>query len=272
MSSSSRRWRPIGIIPANTGRICGGVGTGCCTSGSSPRIRGESPWSWPITCPLRDHPREYGENTGDFPGAVPGYGSSPRIRGESLLAASLSWPTGIIPANTGRISEAPGKSYTNWDHPREYGENAPNRLTGLPMPGSSPRIRGESVRHGLLRIPSRIIPANTGRIELCSLAGVKVTDHPREYGENLVCASIRAEGDGSSPRIRGEYRPQVAQVARPGIIPANTGRICPQHHQSRPSVDHPREYGENDIANHLTPSRCGSSPRIRGESPAGPAR
>ena len=52
---------PVGIIPANTGRI----------RWKSARSKG-----------ARDHPREYGENIGSKDDPRTGAGSSPRIRGE----------------------------------------------------------------------------------------------------------------------------------------------------------------------------------------------
>ena len=55
------------------------------------------------------------------------------------------------------------------DHPREYGENVVLVLVLLVVVGSSPRIRGESLKEHGLKICIRIIPANTGRIKaLCN--------------------------------------------------------------------------------------------------------
>ena len=71
-----------------------------------------------------------------------------------------------------------------WDHPREYGENAPLRLAPAPTVGSSPRIRGESLVADDDRGGSGIIPANTGRMESAGLLTAAYQDHPREYGEN----------------------------------------------------------------------------------------
>ena len=133
------------------------------TSGSSPRIRGESledlfgllnigiipantgrmtSPAMPSRSPT-DHPREYGENHRHTSSQLWQSGSSPRIRGEWQCHTSALHGTGIIPANTGRMVFA--KRGTLWpkDHPREYGENGFQRGRVSLRAGSSPRIRGE---------------------------------------------------------------------------------------------------------------------------------
>ena len=70
------------------------------------------------------------------------------------------------------------------DHPREYGENRPRMLTSGINPGSSPRIRGESLPATPPAPLNGIIPANTGRIVSTCLRSKIWWDHPREYGEN----------------------------------------------------------------------------------------
>ena len=117
-----------GIIPANTGRIAGRL----CTHGES-----------------RDHPREYGENSQDAVQQAMNDGSSPRIRGESLGGeAPYNW-SGIIPANTGRMTHPTPGGAPPPDHPREYGENPQSQPALITQMGSSPRIRGEFRRVAL---------------------------------------------------------------------------------------------------------------------------
>ena len=94
--------KPIGIIPANTGRI----------------IREGEQWHR-----SRDHPREYGENQWRRRRRLPWVGSSPRIRGELGAQYGLLPGVGIIPANTGRIPRQAVACARIPDHPREYGEN-----------------------------------------------------------------------------------------------------------------------------------------------------
>ena len=132
-----------------------------------------------------------------------------------------------------------------WDHPREYGENHHRPNPSPVTKGSSPRIRGELVDAVQVAGVDGIIPANTGRIRRPSqwIAGVR--DHPREYGENAIRIPLAIASRGSSPRIRGEYYHDHPKPRRPGIIPANTGRIVSGLIDKVDDRDHPREYGEN---------------------------
>ena len=137
-----------------------------------------------------------------------------------------SWVlSGIIPANTGRITNMLDTQTRFGDHPREYGENRSPNLRPNGTTGSSPRIRGESKMRPSHSSHAGIIPANTGRISRCSFRLFTSWDHPREYGENSGPEGTIPCGVGSSPRIRGECPTCVSSVAGTGIIPANTGRI-----------------------------------------------
>ena len=132
-----------------------------------------------------DHPREYGENSSLHPTNLFLNGSSPRIRGELDRWGDVADGVGIIPANTGRIINAWFRMRRIRDHPREYGENAAIRSTPVAI--------------------DRIIPANTGRMRSTLAHRRSRRDHPREYGENNTVAKLVGLGEGSSPRIRGEY-------------------------------------------------------------------
>ena len=176
--------RPSGIIPANTGRMVTSVHTSPSCSGSSPRIRGECHHYGPCNRGMGiipantgrihmyfekvysdgDHPREYGENSLRFLAGFLVSGSSPRIRGEYSPGKCACAGAGIIPANTGRITQRTTHRPQNRDHPREYGENGACTRCRPVISGSSPRIRGESYPWFAYSPVSGIIPANTGRI------------------------------------------------------------------------------------------------------------
>ena len=151
------------------------------------------------------------------------------------------------------------------DHPREYGENNGSDGFTQEREGSSPRIRGECSLNSAGKTAVGIIPANTGRLSAATISAGCVTDHPREYGENLYLLFACNGVGGSSPRIRGELDDFPASWHDVRIIPANTGRID-QHHAYGCAVwDHPREYGENGEYAGMHWGTDGSSPRIRGE-------
>ena len=153
----------------------------------------------------------------------------------------------IIPANTGKMPTTPATFVVAWDHPREYGENV-----------LADALR--ELRHG-------IIPANTGKITRLAALLIQGGDHPREYGENHASRLICLYRVGSSPRIRGKWCARHGGWGRGRIIPANTGKILRGRCCDVPCRDHPREYGENALANFATGRPAGSSPRIRGKSP-----
>ena len=140
---------------------------------------------------MRDHPREYGENSTACLNLIGSGGSSPRIRGEFFSSSQSVVFVGIIPANTGRILGKDAPTETGRDHPREYGEN----VSALGGPWNL----------------ARIIPANTGRISCRQKLGSQSRDHPREYGENEMPLSFDTGNEGSSPRIRGESCAQCLQ-------------------------------------------------------------
>ena len=93
--------QPVGIIPANTGRISTSM----------------------VSTPLsRDHPREYGENSVASTADLVMVGSSPRIRGEYVVPHGGHPHLGIIPANTGRMPPSSLKSLVVGSSPRIRGE------------------------------------------------------------------------------------------------------------------------------------------------------
>ena len=152
-------------------------------------------------------------------------GSSPRIRGKFAHISEIGHCDGIIPANTGKISEAHGKTFINWDHPREYGENIMSGSLQTAPGGSSPRIRGKWVARRLPVFSGGIIPANTGKIYPSTPCPLHPWDHPREYGENFSVLRFSPVAGGSSPRIRGKCGGFTVCNHTAGIIPANTGKI-----------------------------------------------
>ena len=153
---------------------------------------------------LRDHPREYGENTFHTCMWLSSWGPSPRIRGESAAGYDTCFRRGTIPANTGRIDGQRACGGVNRDHPREYGENRFHIDDSTAEWGPSPRIRGELLLLSKSTRSLGTIPANTGRMVLRYGMCTTSEDHPREYGENEREPLLYFPRRGPSPRIRGE--------------------------------------------------------------------
>ena len=197
------------------------------------------------TLMVGDHPREYGENYDPDDPTVTQLGSSPRIRGKWGSRKPQAEAMGIIPANTGKIAFHQRIIVLCGDHPREYGENRSVAVDVLRTLGSSPRIRGKCSWRSWCFLLIRIIPANTGKMNLDALIPIQYRDHPREYGENESGCINSHTISGSSPRIRGKLFCTCRMDSRKRIIPANTGKMRLMGLMRLWAGDHPREYGEN---------------------------
>ena len=131
----------VGIIPA-----CAGSTTGVAASAK-------------VT---RDHPRMCGEHgrLATMPCRSPG--SSPHVRGAQRLERQSCSLSGIIPACAGSTPTATRPSREPRDHPRMCGEHLPDVSLAVPLPGSSPHVRGARPCLPLVAEPCGIIPACAG--------------------------------------------------------------------------------------------------------------
>ena len=93
----------------------------------------------------RDHPRVCGEHVVVGLHMAENQGSSPRMRGTRFRRRIVVGAIGIIPAYAGNtiwLTRAPN---TARDHPRVCGEHKYGLPVRLPIPGSSPRMRGTPI-------------------------------------------------------------------------------------------------------------------------------
>ena len=198
-------------------------------------------------------------------------GSSPRVRGTGPAECRGRLPRRFIPAGAGNSGAGKLPSGRGAVHPRGCGEQATSPVAGLPVTGSSPRVRGTVVGTSRSVDFKRFIPAGAGNRSSPVPARCGGAVHPRGCGEQLVCVTSRRTSSGSSPRVRGTA-PQLAQL-QDGVrfIPAGAGNrpwsaACRRRH----SV-HPRGCGEQVSV--VVPTACtdGSSPRVRGTGQRRPA-
>ena len=109
-----------------------------------------------------DHPRMCGEHElGDF-AAFLDQGSSPHVRGALRQTQRQGQRPGIIPACAGSTPTATRPSREPRDHPRMCGEHLPDVSLAVPLPGSSPHVRGARPCLPLVAEPCGIIPACAG--------------------------------------------------------------------------------------------------------------
>ena len=157
----------------------------------------------------------------------------------------------ITPAYTGKTN-AYGSFLTDVkDHPRVYGENVLNGITGA--------------------LGSRITPAYTGKTLSSWGTPPKAQDHPRVYGENPGGLPPLTPDTGSPPRIRGKPTDGHKPFALARITPAYTGKTAYPHLCFLLWEDHPRVYGENAPTSPSSAPATGSPPRIRGKLSGCPA-
>ena len=69
--------------------------------------------------------------------------------------------------------------------------------------GSSPRMRGTLAWHASAAMATGIIPAYAGNTYRRGSTGSPSGDHPRVCGEHPIVLLVRADPEGSSPRMRG---------------------------------------------------------------------
>ena len=110
--------------------------------GIIPACAGSTPTATRPSREPRDHPRMCGEHFTTTGSPYCSSGSSPHVRGAptgDLLGVTIG---GIIPACAGSTPTATRPSREPRDHPRMCGEHLPDVSLAVPLPGSSPHVRG----------------------------------------------------------------------------------------------------------------------------------
>ena len=106
------------------------------------------------------------------------------------------------------------------------GENIGHRVGGAKKVGSPPRVRGKRCKGFRACCLIRITPACAGKTLTFSKNLLKVEDHPRVCGENLVILIPRHCEIGSPPRVRGKRELLVFTLFGVRITPACAGKTC----------------------------------------------
>ena len=131
--------------------------------------------------------------------------------------------------------------------------------------GSSPRVRGKPLLHGVAALADGLIPARAGKTSPGAAAACAGWAHPRACGENEVAGRGGEVPCGSSPRVRGKHAQEGALVVPRRLIPARAGKTSPPGCSSRHTPAHPRACGENGDCLPGCGPVGGSSPRVRGK-------
>ena len=171
----------------------------------------------------------------------------------------------IIPASAGQTTAATHAQRRNTDHPRECGANISFFTSTIIITGSSPRVRGKHMGHGIPRYCTRIIPASAGQTPARHVYEHPETDHPRECGANTPRSAWLIFRVGSSPRVRGKPYGHTFLAVELRIIPASAGQTGLAIPFFAAMADHPRECGANMWYSIAVVAFAGSSPRVRGK-------
>ncbi len=178
------KYVPCGIIPAYAGNTA---------VSSLARLS-----SW-------DHPRVCGEHQYGTVRFRHDAGSSPRMRGTLWHSRHSRHRTGIIPAYAGNTRQPCRRSAKCGDHPRVCGEHMTMATWFMPLPGSSPRMRGTHSFAWGTGVNVGIIPAYAGNTLALNPMEKDWRDHPRVCGEHVTPWRDSEAILGSSPRMRGTH-------------------------------------------------------------------
>ena len=110
----------------------------------------------------------------------------------------------IIPTRVGTRGGTVYKARWNWDHPHACGDKAYTVGILLIPTGSSPRVWGQVYYHQINVYLRRIIPTRVGTSCLYNTFFIWSKDHPHACGDKHELCALRADMDGSSPRVWGQ--------------------------------------------------------------------
>jgi hypothetical protein len=198
----------------------------------------------------------------DPPGAE--LGPPPRARGRQPRPRAARTGRGTTPASAG-TTRSPGIGCTPpTDHPRERGDDVRFYRSGGNTNGPPPRARGRlRARRPAARCRGTT-PASAGTTPSRSRRSARPGDHPRERGDDLRAASRGGHRLGPPPRARGRHG--VSDVPARGVrtTPASAGTTRCRAAPAAGTGDHPRERGDDVMADYPTILTVGPPPRARG--------
>ena len=210
------------------------------------------------------HPRACGEHQYYHWNQTGVDGSSPRLRGTYRRPVYSERRARFIPAPAGNIENGGLTGPELPVHPRACGEHTRQDESTVEITGSSPRLRGTCHAIGIDLAFRRFIPAPAGNMQRPNRTCPSPTVHPRACGEHLWVVVLFTPRPGSSPRLRGTYRPQSPAFDALRFIPAPAGNMAKAATIVSRAAVHPRACGEHSWASSNRRSIPGSSPRLRG--------
>ena len=192
------------------------------------------------------------------------WGLSPRRRGNRSVQCMTLTTCGSIPAQAGEPWPAALQAPTSRVYPRAGGGTFANRLLVQRDSGLSPRRRGNPLRPAGLVYHVGSIPAQAGEPTWRRSWRLSTRVYPRAGGGTQFVGPGGVDGDGLSPRRRGNRVVRQGAAIRDGSIPAQAGEPGVSSRSSASTRVYPRAGGGTPSEDRFGLDRLGLSPRRRG--------
>ena len=172
---------------------------------------------------------------------------------------------GITPASAGKTFFYHVAMVDVQYRPHVCGKNISDILKMVRVLGSPPRMREKLNLKRFIRLNERITPAYAGKTWRNWTYNLKVWDHPRMCGKNLLVSfllssivgsppHVREKRElarnvvilGSPPRMREKLIPWLMRPVLTRITPAYAGKTRTWSWDDKLSRDHPRVCGKNN--------------------------
>ena len=171
---------------------------------------------------------------------------------------------GSIPAGAGEPIPEEGRQMTVRVYPRGCGGTDSCARSRPLVPGLSPRVRGNRQPENPNSFIKGSIPAGAGEPDRGSPSGIRRAVYPRGCGGTINAPELGTQGQGLSPRVRGNRFPASRSWGFRGSIPAGAGEPLWVIHRDKTTRVYPRGCGGTPEG--VYPRGCGGglSPRVRG--------
>ena len=191
-------------------------------------------------------------------------GLSPRLRGNLLTPSLKAKYLGSIPAPAGEPAGPPSALTGCWVYPRACGGTTCAACSRKSWKGLSPRLRGNLLNAHHARQVRRSIPAPAGEPGVLCRFGVIGKVYPRACGGTRGRPTLVPDGEGLSPRLRGNPVGVPGDCLVRRSIPAPAGEPMASANRCSGTMVYPRACGGTVLP--LDGLECpgGLSPRLRG--------
>ena len=269
-------------------RVRGNLGVLCVSSdssGSIPACAGEPTPAPAWTSRAWVYPRVCGGTMGGLAGEERANGLSPRVRGNRMRRRQPTIRKRSIPACAGEPREIAPPLVSRAVYPRVCGGTGLPLGDDAPLPGLSPRVRGNPpsqpesggwpgsipacaggtayTANGVSN-PARSIPACAGEPACPGTRRPNPRVYPRVCGGTPGCAKSRRRAQGLSPRVRGNREPEWTCPHCGGSIPACAGEPRRRRPRTGEYRVYPRVCGGTPYRRCTATTSGGLSPRVRG--------